>query len=406
MRHDIRQGVEIYVNQDIKPNYAALARQYGVDYRTAKRAFEEAKDTTIKPATRKKRPSKLDPYRAIIQDKLELNCSAQAIYKFIVKKGFEGKYTIVREYCASIRQKRVRKATIRVNHTPGLSAQIDWKEDMTLYNIDGKPFHFNIFVYVLPYSKLKYLTLIFDPSQDTLFECLCDAFEHCGGVPQELWVDNMRQVVDHTKSAFGTAVFNERFKQFSQDAGFNPIACRVFRPQTKGVVEALARTTSRLRPYNYEFQDGVELINLVDDLCYDLNHEISQATEQVPQQKFEDEEKEYLRELPVNLLEPFFEEDITRVVSKESMVNFRKCKYSVDPQYIGRTVDVVLTNDQRHLQIYYMGEPIRAHDITTKAFNYHEEDRVQILKSDLLKDRSDQDIQAYIEEHLTDYDQV
>jgi len=39
VRHDIRQGVEIYVNQDIKPNYAALARQYGVDYRTAKRAF-------------------------------------------------------------------------------------------------------------------------------------------------------------------------------------------------------------------------------------------------------------------------------------------------------------------------------------------------------------------------------
>jgi DNA-binding transcriptional regulator YhcF (GntR family) len=26
-----------------KPNYAALARQYGVDYRTVKRAYEEAK---------------------------------------------------------------------------------------------------------------------------------------------------------------------------------------------------------------------------------------------------------------------------------------------------------------------------------------------------------------------------
>ena len=41
MRHDIRQGVKQYMNDDIKPNYAALARQYNVDYRTAKRAFEE-----------------------------------------------------------------------------------------------------------------------------------------------------------------------------------------------------------------------------------------------------------------------------------------------------------------------------------------------------------------------------
>src|SRR5699024_9179966 len=137
--------------------------------------------------------------------------------------------------------------------------------------------------------------------------------------------DNMKQVVDHSKSNFGKAVFNERFKQFSQDAGYTPIACRPFRPQTKGVVEALARTTERLRPYNYEFDSGVDLIHIVDDLCADLNNEVSQATYQVPLEKFENEEKEYLHELPANLLDSFFEEDITRVVSKESMVNFRKC---------------------------------------------------------------------------------
>ncbi|MDQ7936969.1 IS21 family transposase [Lactiplantibacillus sp. WILCCON 0030] len=404
MRYDIRQGVEMYVNNNIKPNYAALARQYGVDYRTAKRAFREVQNNDTIKTSRPKRPSLLDPYRKIIQDKLELNCSAKSIYKFIEKKGFQGKYTIVREYCASIHKERIRKATIRVEYTPGLSAQVDWKENMTLYDANGTPHNFNIFLYVLPYSKLKYLTLIFERSQDTLFECLAEAFEHTGGVPNEIWFDNMKQVVDHTKSAFGKPIFNERFKQFSQDAGYKPIACRVFRPQTKGVVEALARTVERLRPYNYEFEDGVELINLIDDLCCDLNSEVSQATDQVPQEKFEAEEKEYLHELPVDLLTPFFEEDITRVVSKESMINFRKCKYSVDPRYIGKTVDIELTNDQRHLQIYYNGEPIRSHAITTYAFNYDDNDRIKILKPDLLKDHSEQDIKAYIAEHMTQYD--
>ncbi|WP_375711161.1 Mu transposase domain-containing protein [Lactiplantibacillus pentosus] len=148
------------------------------------------------------------------------------------------------------------------------------------------------------------------------------------------------------------------------------------------------------------------MINIVDELCYDLNHEVSQATNEIPIYKWEDEEKEYLRELPDDLLVPYFEENITRIVSKESMVIFRKCKYSVDPRYIGRTVGIELTDDEQHIQIYYNGELIRAHDITTHQFNYNPDDRVEILGSDLLKGRSTEDIKAYIEEHLSDYDQV
>ena len=407
MRHDIREGVKFYVDNDIKPNYTALGRQYNVDYRTAKKAFQEVKDGGVKThKSMKRRSSLLDPYRDTIKAKLELNCSAMSIFKFIQKKGFQGQYTIVKTYCAMIRKERTHKATIRVEHTAGLSAQVDWKEEMTLYNIEGQPFHFNIFLYVLPYSKLKFMTLIFERSQDTLFNCLDDAFHHTGGVPTEIWFDNMKQVVDHSKSNFGHPVFNERFRQFSQDAGYKPIACRVFRPQTKGCVEALARTVERLRPYNNEFCDGVDLINLVDDLCDELNHEVSQATNEVPLDKWLAEEKEYLHQLPDNLLNPFFEEDITRVVSKESMVIFRKCKYSVDPHYIGRTVNIILSDDERHIQIYYNGELIRAHDITTHQFNYHEADQIKILGSDLLKGRSEVDIKAYIEAHMSAYDEV
>lgn len=151
---------------------------------------------------------------------------------------------------------------------------------MTLYSHEGKAFHFNIFLYVFPYSKLKYIwPWSLNVSKTTLFKCLNDAFEYCGGVPNEIWFDNMKQVVNHKKSDFGHAVFNERFKQFSQDAGYQPIACRVFRPQTKGVFESLSRTVERLRVYNHKFGDVVELINLIDDFREDLNHEVSQATE-------------------------------------------------------------------------------------------------------------------------------
>ncbi len=54
MRHDIREGVKRYVDNDIEPNYAALSRQYDVDYRTAKKAYQEAKEGDTKPQKLKK----------------------------------------------------------------------------------------------------------------------------------------------------------------------------------------------------------------------------------------------------------------------------------------------------------------------------------------------------------------
>lgn len=407
MRRDLREGVTIYVTENIKPNFAEIARQYNVDYRTVKKAYEEAKaGLEGRPSGRPKRPSLLDPFKQTIDSKLELNCSAASIFKFIQKKGFTGSYTLVKDYCRQTRRERVKKATIRIEHSPGLSAQVDWKEEMALVSSEGELFKFNIFLYVLPYSKLKYMTLTFDRSQDTLFSCLHDAFLYTGGIPTEIWFDNMKTVVDHTKSQFGHAVFNERFHEFCKDAGFTPIACRPFRPQTKGAVEALARTVERLRPYNTEFADGTELIELVHMLRDDLNHETSQATDEVPYLKWLDEEKEYLHRVPVNLLEPYFEENITRVVSKEAMINFRKCKYSVDPRYIGCTVAVEISNDEQRIHIYYNGEEIRTHSITTNSLNYDPQDQFNILKSDLLKGRTDEDISAYIREHMTDYDNL
>ncbi len=406
MRKDIREGVMIYVINEIKPNYAALAKQYDCDYRTVKHAYEEAQVKESKPPERKKRPSKLDPYREIIQDKIKDQCSAYSIFKFIEHKGFGGSYSLVKTYCRQIKQAKVHKATVRVEHSPELSAQVDWKEDMRLISNQGEIFEFNIFLYVLPYSKKKYVTLTFDRKQDTLFECLDDAFYQTGGVPKEIWFDNMKTVVDHSRSQFSKPHFNKRFYAFSKDAGFTPIACRPFRPQTKGCVEALARTVDRLRVYNHEFYDAVELCHLVNNLCVELNNEVSQSTDQTPDERWQTNEKEHLHPYQKNLLNPYFEDFIRRKVTKEAMVIFRKCRYSVAPRYIGKEVEIELSDKEDQVQIYYNGELIRSHPLTTKQLNYHEEDYFQILKSDVMSHKEDDEIRAYTRESLKQYDLV
>lgn len=42
MRKDIYERVQQYVKQEIKPNYAEIARQCNADYRTIKTAYEKS----------------------------------------------------------------------------------------------------------------------------------------------------------------------------------------------------------------------------------------------------------------------------------------------------------------------------------------------------------------------------
>ena len=129
MRKDVREGVRKFMNDGIKPNFAALARQYGCDYRTVKAAYESEAQPP-KEKVRVKRESKLDEFKPIIRDKLEIQCSAYSIFKFIEKKGYDGSYSLVKQYCRKERKTRQKQATMRVTHTPGLAGQVDWKEDI------------------------------------------------------------------------------------------------------------------------------------------------------------------------------------------------------------------------------------------------------------------------------------
>ncbi len=81
MRKDIKERMILMKQDSVKPNYVELAKQYGCDYRTIKKYFESSA-VELKPKPQK--PSILDPYKSIIEDKLNIPCSATAIYKFML----------------------------------------------------------------------------------------------------------------------------------------------------------------------------------------------------------------------------------------------------------------------------------------------------------------------------------
>ena len=266
MRKDIYERMKIMKQDDIKPNYAALAKQLGCDYRTVKKYYERDLDNIVnKPP----KPSILDPYKDIVEDKVKLSCSATAIYKFIQKKGYKGCYSVVKRYCNKYKVEQYQKATIRFETNPGLQAQVDWKETKILTSKNGEIFEVNIFLIILGYSRLKYIELTTDRKQETVFQCLINAFKYFGGVPKEILFDNMKTVVDHAKSEYNNPVINSSFYEFSKDMGFQTILCRAFRPQTKGKVENLVKVMDRLDVYNNEF----ESLDDLDEIVIELNQD-------------------------------------------------------------------------------------------------------------------------------------
>ena len=405
MRKDVYERMRYFVLEKVKPNYSAVARQYDVDPRTVKAAYLRAQsDKTAVVRKRRSRRSKLDGYQDIIEDKYAAGCSARSIYDFIVEKGFTGKYTIVKDYCRRFRRAQTKKATIRVEHTIGLSAQVDWKEQVTMTDRNGVSHTFSIFLYVLPYSKFKFLKLTLDQKQDTLFKCLFEAFKATGGIPKEIWFDNMSTVIDHKLSDFHHHRFNERFLSFSHDAGFHPIACRPFRPQTKGCVESLARTMGRLKPYDGEFGTINDLNDIVNRLAKRLNHEKSQSNNRKPVELWA-KEKEHFRPLNYDLT-IYFDSVQTRKVSQDSMIRFQNHQYSISPDYIGKDVEIKPAADGKSIRIFYQGSEIKKHDLTNKQFNYDPLDKHDILKSDLLEDKTDEEIDQYMLNNLSIYDQI
>lgn len=405
MRNDIKNKMKQYLGEERELiNKSEMARRLDCDRRTIDRYLKIESGELVPQKSNREYKSLLDDYKSVILDKVDNHgATAMAVYKFICKKGYEGKYSTVAAFVKEHKETEIRKATIRFETTPGLQAQVDWKENLTMISKHGEIFNVNIFLMVLGYSRMKFLCLTTDRTQNTLFGCMINAFQHFGGVPHEILFDNMKTVIDRSKSNFFSTELNLKFKHFAEDSEFKPVVCRPYRPQTKGKVEALAKLTNRLVVYNEEFEDYKDLERIVNNFMNEINLEISQATDEVPIERF-DKEKEYLKPLPsMDALISYISCEKVYTVSKESMVRYNGKKYSVPTKYIG--LKISLTEDSYgNINIYYNGDFVVCHSFSDRKLNYKYAHMHEILKSDACKHLTDEEISQFINENMSKMD--
>ena len=360
---------------NLKPNFSELARMYGCDRRTIKKYYDGYKG---KPKHHNK-PSKLDCYEELIAQKLSIKgTTVKAVYEFFISEvdSSIGSYSNFNKYIKSkgLKPRRAEKGHPRFETSPGVQAQVDWKEDVSIANKYGEIFTFQVFDYKLGHSRYCHFTYKLYKTRQDVIDCLIDSFKAAGGVPKEILFDNMASVVDingkHRR-------VNDKIKAFANDFGFKVKLCKPRHPYTKGKVEAINKFLDWLRPYEGEFETEEELIAILKKVNEKVNTYICQETGVPPLLLFQ-KEKEYLKSLPnKTIVESYQSHNRQTTVRKDSMISYMNNKYSVPFEYIGKPVNIRVNSDK--LEIFFGTELIATHELSTKKLNYAKEHYVQLL---------------------------
>lgn len=374
--NNLRGELAIMNNLGIKPNYAALGREYGMDPRTVKK-YDEGYEG--KPKTRNK-ASKLDYYRTEITDKLKIKrVTVKGVYEFMVNKyGINtiGTYT---NFIAYVKKHKLKPKSSSNGHPrnetlPGAQAQVDWKEDIKIVSKYGEIFVINVFHIVLSFSRYSYLELTIQKRTEDVYRGLINGFKAFGGVPKEVVFDNMSTVANtHGKHKKPT----DSILKLAKDCGFKVRLCKARSPETKGTVEAKNKPIDWIRPYDGEFENLDDLIRIIKDINQAMNINVNEEMGVSPTALFY-KEKEYLQPLTANaVIEPYLCPNRYRVTN-EALIRYGSNKYSVDPKLINE--EVTVDTLENNLYIYYNGKLTTYHPLNENKINYKKEHYEALMK--------------------------
>ena len=289
------------------------------------------------PRERKKpvRKSKLDEFKPIIEALVRENpeINSAKIYENIVKKGFTGKSSIVREFITKIRKEESQKAVIRFETEPAHQAQVDWIEFGRQY-VNGSIQKLYAFVMVMGYSRMPFVHFTTRMDSATLLYCHIKAFEFFCGIPDEILYDNMKTAWYYDGEHWQT---NRQLARFAYHYGFIPKRCKIHRPETKGKVERFNQYFENNFFVDYDNR-SLELTALNEDAVAWIKRIADNKLSQFNQSRNErfSYEKQFLKQIPASSFD--VRDAIPLIVSRESCITYKTNKYSVPPVFIGKTL--------------------------------------------------------------------
>jgi transposase len=335
-----------------------IAAELGVHPKTVSRALERG--SAPKP-TRKKRGSKLDPYKQKIDHLLQEGVwNAVVILREIQAEGYTGGITVLRQYIQPKRVMRPSRATVRFETEPGQQMQSDWGE--IVIQIAGELVKVHFIVNQLGYSRRFHFWCTDRQDAEHTYEGIVLSFEYFSGVTKEVLIDNQKSAVLKASNN-GRPQFNKRFLDLADFYGFTPRACRPYRARTKGKDERMVGYIKQHFFVRYRsFESWVHLNQQAQQwLTEEADQRVHGTVKEVVAERFE-RERPALEPLPSQRYDTSYRE--LRRVAWDSYIEVRGNRYSVPAHLVGQLVTVRIALDDT-LRVYHDENLVATHMLRT-----------------------------------------
>ena len=234
-----------------------------------------------------------------------------------------------------------------------------------------------LFVATLPYSQYSYVEPCLNMKENTWLRCNVNMFEFFGGTTVRVVCDNLKVgVISHPRE--GDIILNDKYESFGNHYFTAIMPADVRKPKQKASVEGTVgkiATAIIAKLRNEVFYSMDDLRFAVAEALKIFNDAPFQKREGSRTQVFNEVEKSYLRELPALPFE-ISEWIYGHSVNLDCHVAYKKNRYSVPYQYVGKKVDLKVSDSV--LEIYFKGERISTHkklpDYIQYGWSTHSED--------------------------------
>lgn len=216
-----------------------ISEKTGSDPKTIRKYLSQDDFSPVPPIAQEN-PSKLDPFKPVIQEWLEedkkhwrkQHHTAQRIYERLTEEhSYTGSYSIVQRYLKKCRSQRVEKANLELVWDPG-PAQVDFGE-ADFYEA-GTLIRKKYLTVSFPYSNDGYSQVFGGETAECVCQGLQDIFEFIGGVPPLLVFDNAAGVGRRVGDAIHES---ELFSRFRAHYHFRVRFCNPYSGWEKGNVQ-------------------------------------------------------------------------------------------------------------------------------------------------------------------------
>ena len=215
---------------------AALAREFGLNWRTAKRYAAAGEPPRYRPRLR---PAELSAAQlAHLERRLAVcpDLRATVLHRELVDGyGYGGSYTSLRRRVVELRPADEAEPEIRFETGPGIQTQGDWT-DCGVWPLGDGATELYAWVAILGFSRMLAVRFATNKTRPTTLERIVRCVDDLGGASAEVLTDRDTALVVGRR-ADDRPIFAPEWIDVAALPGTRPKACRAYRAKTKGRIE-------------------------------------------------------------------------------------------------------------------------------------------------------------------------